>query len=41
MKVMRKWEEENGKKGGMKGTPQMGIGAVFGKGCRDKKKKME
>ena len=30
----RKWE-----KGGDERTPQMGIGAVFGKGCREKKKK--
>ena len=27
-----------GKGGRMKRTPQMGIGVVFGKGCREKKK---
>ena len=39
MKVMGKWNEGNGKKEGMKETPKMGVRAVFGKGCREKKKK--
>ena len=39
MKLMGKWEEENGKKEGMKETPKMGVRAVFGKGRREKKKK--